>query len=438
MSPSNGTNVILTERAPNLALPLQFFLTALTALVALLVISIWKSGLLALDYVHNSATLAVTHLFTLGFGGLVLSGAMYQLTPVVLHSRSPKPAWVNLHLALQTLGLVLMVIGFLQYQTWFLIVGGSLVVASGILFAINLLPVFRQAENLNWHGYFLFMAVLFYLSTLGWGLVMSLNMRYGFIAAVEGAPLAAHLALGVGGWFSLAIIGVGTKLVPLFAPSKPLPSKFVAVTGLSLVLGVMTFLIGLFTWRFILWGGALMMTAALLSYTGGVLYTIHIRRGKAMDFSLVFAATGALLSSAVSVTALAGLAGLWDSLYLQAGLLCLYMLGWIGGTILGMLLRILPFVVWLHRSRTRLTIDERIPFIHQMFHPSLGWTVYLSWFSGAVLISAGFVWSNEIAIATGAVVCLFGLFALGWAVSQVLRHVRRGSPALFPNRGHKS
>ncbi len=433
----SGTATILTERAPVLALPLRFFLLGVLALIALLGISMWKAPLLAMDYVHNSATLAVTHLFTLGFGGLILTGAIYQLTPVVLHSRPPKAAAVNLHLVLQFSGLVAMVVGFLQLQSAWVIVGGSLVMVSGITFAANLVPTFRRAENWNWHGYLIVVAVLFYLSTLTWGLVMGLNMRYGFISGPAGAPLAAHLALGLGGWFTLAVLGVGTKLVPLFAPSKPLAPWFVASVGLSLIAGVLTLVIGLFTWSHLVWAGALLMTTAVLGYTGAVGYTISRRRGKALCFSSVFAGTAASLVSAIALTALAGLAGIWDSLYVQAGLACLFMLGWVGGTILGMLLKILPFMVWLHRFRSRLHAEERIPFIHQMFDPVLGWVVYVNWFVGSTMMAAGYALSQGFLISAGAILSMIGLVTFGWIVGQVLRQVRPGSPALFPNFGHK-
>lgn len=180
------------------------------------------------------------------------------------------------------------------------------------------------------------------------------------------------------------------------------------------------------------------MTASVLGYTGAVGYTIARRRGKALSISLVFAATAATVVSVIALISLAGLSGLWNSLYIQAGLACLFILGWIGGTILGMLLRILPFMVWLHRFRNRLHVQERIPFIHRMFDPVLGWVVYVSWFLGSGVMAAGFARSEETAIAAGAVLCMIGLVTFGWAVGQVLRQVRPGAPALFPSIGQKS
>ncbi|HYG59833.1 MAG TPA: hypothetical protein VD902_17350, partial [Symbiobacteriaceae bacterium] len=81
------TDTILPERAPTLGVALRFFGAGLGFLTVLLFVAIWKAPLLRADYLHNPATLAVTHLFTLGLGGSVVTGALYQMLPVLLHSR---------------------------------------------------------------------------------------------------------------------------------------------------------------------------------------------------------------------------------------------------------------------------------------------------------------------------------------------------------------
>jgi len=145
-----------------------------------------------------------------------------------------------------------------------------------------------------------------------------------------------------------------------------------------------------------------------------------------------------VLAILIAITALAGLSDLWDSLSVQAGLACLFMLGWIGGHILGMLLKILTFMVWLQRFRSRLHSQERIPFLHQMYDPRLGWVVFTTRFLGSTVMAGGYAWSQGLAITAGSMLCLISLATFGWLAGQVLRQVKPGSPALFPNRGHKS
>jgi hypothetical protein len=117
-----------------------------------------------------------------------------------------------------------------------------------------------------------------------------------------------------------------------------------------------------------------------------------------------------------------------------ASLVLLLALGWIGGTILGMLLRIVPFLVWLHRFRNRVRPQEKIPFLHEMFQPRWGWLAYLAWFPAVVALAAGVGWGQWLLCGAGALLGAVSLAGLGIALGQTLYHVRPGTPALFPGR----
>ena len=70
------------EHTPGLALPLRFLLLApwFGALAGLLLV--WQGGE-ALATRWAPATLAVTHLLTLGFLGMAMAGSLLQMVPVV-------------------------------------------------------------------------------------------------------------------------------------------------------------------------------------------------------------------------------------------------------------------------------------------------------------------------------------------------------------------
>jgi hypothetical protein len=430
-TPKVGPDTIIPERAPSLWVPLRFFLGGLFALAVLLVVAYQKAPLLAADYLHNPATLAVTHLFTLGLGGMVVMGALYQMVPVLLYSTLFSERLANVHLAVHATGLVLMVTGFLKFATLWTATGGGLVLTGAILFVINLGMTFRRAERWNWHGAFMPVAVLFYLSTLIWGFVLALNQRYGFLGEVEGAPLTGHLTLGFLGWFSLMIVSAGLKLVPMFAPAKSLPPRLVAATGGGLAAGVLAILAGLWLGRPLLWAGAVLAAAALLSYAGLISYAYLHRRTGPLDFSVRFSLTAAYFM----MPAVLGLP--WAPREWQAGLTFLFALGFVGGTILGMLLRIIPFMVWLHRFRNRTHKLEKIPFLHELFQPRYGWIAMLTWFPAVVLFSLGVALVQGLLITVGAIVAMIGLAAYAWALRQVLHHVKPGTPALFPGPSRK-
>ncbi|MDB4894398.1 MAG: hypothetical protein JWN15_660 [Firmicutes bacterium] len=177
--------------------------------------------------------------------------------PVLLYSRPLGRVPVLLHLFLQTLGATTFVLSLLLSRPGWLPWGGSLVATSALVFVVNVAPMCRTVERWNWHGVLIAAAVFFYAATNVWGLVLALNLHTGFLGGDPYLLLAAHLALGLVGWFSLLIAGAGLKLVPMFAPASPLPG-----------------------W---LWPGALLMALGALGYAGGVMYSFRHRRAGPLD-----------------------------------------------------------------------------------------------------------------------------------------------------------
>lgn len=430
----NNPEVILPERAPRLWVPLRFMLAGLGFLAALLLFALFQAPDLAADYRMNPAVLTATHLFTLGFAGMITSGALYQMVPVLLHQNLWSERLADLHLAIQGVGAATLSYGFFNQQTGPIITGGTLVVVGALLLLLNLFRTARAAPRRNLHAGFMGAALLFYLITISWGLLLATNQRYGFLIGFEQVSLPTHLLLGLGGWFSLLIFGVALKLVPMFAPSRPLPTRVRMAVGGSAAVGITVTLIGLWTSAGLLSLGIVIMALATLAYTGALWYSFAVRRSGPLDFSVRFA----LLASLFLVGTVAAGVGGWVSQGLnrsqQAGLVWLFALAWIGGTIIGMLLRILPFMVWLHRFRHRLDRQERIPFLHELFHPALGWCAFHGWFVGAGLLALGVGTFSPGHIQLGAGIGALGAVAFGAAVFQTLRQIPPGTPPRYPGR----
>ena len=411
-------DTINPERAPRLGVALRFFATGIAYLAAMLVLAAVKAPILAFDYLHNAATLGVTHLFVLGFAGSVAMGALYQLIPVLLHATLRSEPAANLHLGVHASGVLAMVAGFLQFNLPWIIAGGSLITGGACLFFWNMASTGMRAERRNWHGAFVGVALLYFAGTLTWGLIMAFNMGHGFLGENAGATLGTHLALGLLGWYSLLIVSVGLKLVPMFAPARFLPPRAVAAVSGTLAVGVAVTIAGLWLSGPLVAGGLLLTAAALLAFAGTAGYTYLHRRTGPLDFSVRFAVIAFPFASRD-----------W-----QAGLVVLFALAWVGGTILGMLQRIVPFMVWLHRFRNRTHKQERIPFLHETYQPRLAWIAYLAWFPGALLLSAGIAVHMQMLIAAGSVIALAGLGGFVLAQRQVLHHVPPGTAPLFPGR----
>ncbi|MGB7479845.1 MAG: permease, partial [Burkholderiaceae bacterium] len=78
------------ERTPGLMAPLRFFLTAPPFALAAALLLLWQ-GEAALQTRWAPATLALTHLLTLGFLASAMTGALMQILPVVAGVELPRP-----------------------------------------------------------------------------------------------------------------------------------------------------------------------------------------------------------------------------------------------------------------------------------------------------------------------------------------------------------
>jgi hypothetical protein len=125
------------EQAPPLSIPLAFFLTAPFAVASAGAALFW-SGSAALSSSWSPPTMAIAHLGTLGFLGMVMLGALYQMTPVVAGSPVPRVRTAHAVHGLLLLGIAGLVCGIARGAGAHVLAG---VVALGFAFLLFLGPV---------------------------------------------------------------------------------------------------------------------------------------------------------------------------------------------------------------------------------------------------------------------------------------------------------
>lgn len=346
-------------KSPPPALPLAHFLGGAAALVLLQPLLLAKAPMIFADFRFQPATLAAVHLFTLGWATSVMMGAFYQLAPVILLTETPpwRPAAAS-GLLFGT-GAALLILGFYRYDTQLIIPGGSLAALGVLLFGWLMVRTMRTSKAWTLTGTYMVTALAFLGVTVLWGLTMALNLRYGFLGGIARTDrLGAHLALGLGGWFLLTIIGVSYQLLPLFlhAPrGDGRPARW--------ALGFMAGGLGL-TFAALALGLPGPLTAACLLpvAAGAAIFgrdlagIVRRRRYAQIDLGMRYALTGfGFLALALLLTLMA-VSGLVPALRRGPGpALAVWMglPGFVATMILGMLYKIVPFLLWRRRWRSR-------------------------------------------------------------------------------------
>ncbi len=165
--------------------------------------------------------LAITHIIALGWGTMIILGASHQLVPVIIEGKlySEKLAYISFVLA--AIGIPLLVYGFYIFDMgspakW----GGRLIVLSILAFLINIGVSISKSKTESIHAVFVFTATLWLFLTVALGLAQVYNFTVIILPKSSLYYLAMHAHAGIIGWFLLLIIGVGSRLIPMFLISK--------------------------------------------------------------------------------------------------------------------------------------------------------------------------------------------------------------------------
>jgi hypothetical protein len=308
-------------------------------------------------------TLVLVHLIAIGWLSLLLCGALFQFVPVLV-ARSLYSNTLPLPTLLFLLaGLGALLAGFLQLAGTIdfapsLLPYGAISLAIGFTLVLyNLGRTLWQARPLPLQARFVAVALVCLAATVTLGAIFSFvfgtTVHSDALLAIAGYGLPLHVSAGLGGWLTLAAIGVSYRLLAMFmlAPElngrRPqavfwLGSGALAVAilgGLASLLGNMSVFPTLFL------GGALGAVAIALYLADAVhLYRARKRRIIELNSRMAAFALATLAASVALAVALLAHDRFKEQL---CALVFLVAFGWLGGLGLAKLYKIVAFRTWL-------------------------------------------------------------------------------------------
>ena len=431
-APEPGMEGLRLEQAPPLSIPASFFAAAPVALAAGGAILLW-AGEGAVRSAWAEPTIALAHVGTLGLLAMVMWGALYQMIPVVVGTPVPVPRLAHAVQALLAAGVACLVAGVGWHRPPLVWAAISLLPLAFLLFAVpvGIALVRGGARTPTRGGMGLALAALLVTVTLGvW-------MAHGHASArfPGSRPLwmQVHLGLALLGWVGGLLTAVSWQVVPMFyladAPSGRVTGSTLTAIGATILLSPLVLVAALLDAG----SAAELSAAAALAASPGALavWALHPlvtlraisrRRRKRADPSLLFWKVGLALGPATLGAAAAVL--LLDDPRLPVAFGWLAILGWAGVIVHGMLLRIVPFLVWFHRF-SPLVGREPVPSVRKILpdaHAHLGLSAHLAALAAGLLaIATQSPWAARLA---GALLLLTAL-----ALSRSLAHALRQRPA---------
>ena len=351
------TGGLRLDQAPPLAIPAAFFVMAPIAMLAAGAL-LTHTGGLALQTAWMPATVALTHLGTLGLLALVMMGALYQMTPVVAGAAVPRIGLAWGVLAGMVLGVGLLARGIPTNTAWMLQAAGLSLGAAVLLFIGPVGAALLSAPGRNETTWGMKLAVASLCGVVLMGLAMAVGGTLGHPVVSRLPWIQAHLTLGLLGWVGALLVGVSWQVAPMFYLAEPVPRIWqratlgLLVAGLVSVVGAhgLSAFVELPGWATGRLLPVLAAPAAIAVWGLHPLTTLRSlarRKRKRKDVSLRFWQLG---MGAALATLTAGALAWWrpEAAWPVAfGWLAIW--GWAGATMHGMLTRIVPFLVWFYR-----------------------------------------------------------------------------------------
>ncbi|HSI90094.1 MAG TPA: hypothetical protein VK927_03210, partial [Adhaeribacter sp.] len=276
---------------------------------------------------------------------------------------------------------------------------GCLLVLAFILFNINLQLTLRSTKTWTIEADFISTSGIWLFLTGLVGLLMAINFTVPFLPESHLHYLKLHAHLGMAGWFLLLIIGVGSKLLPMFLLSHHVPTKKLSLSYYLINLGLLLFAADqLFFQTPFQFAYGLMVGAGMLLFAWFVLDAYRKRVRKQQDAGMQQSLIAVMLMALpiVLVVAVSELVTMPEKLRLHLYLvygISIFM-GFISALILGQTFKTLPFIIWMHRYQ-HLVGRETVPQPKDLYSDGLVKVQNFTYLGGFVLLLTGAALFNQ-------------------------------------------
>jgi hypothetical protein len=351
--------------------------------------------------------LAITHTMALGWGTMIILGSSHQLLPILIERELFSNRLAHLTFVFAAAGIPLLVWSFYTFNMqWPAQTGAVLINVAVLLFLINVAAGVAQSKTENVNAIFVFTAgIWLFITTLIGGLLV-FNFSHNVLPADSLHYLSLHAHVGIAGWFLLLVIGVGSKLIPMFLISKYNNPAMLWGIFMLINTGLISFIfIFLFTnvaWLHLF--PVACMAFALLQFGRFCRNSYRQRIRKQVDAQMKISLISVALMVVPLITLIVVVATLLflpvnTKLVLAYGFTIFF--GWLTAIILGMTFKTLPFIVWnkIYHAKAGL---GKTPDPKELFSAGLFNGMVISYLPGFLLFAIGVAIANALMIKLGA------------------------------------
>jgi len=424
MFSNNNNDPLVKNTSHKVVLP--FYLYASISFLFSTILLFFSTEAFTQHYFHPQ-TLAITHSMALGWGTMIILGASHQLVPVLIEGRlySIKLGYASFFLA--GIGIPLLVYGFYFFAMgWQAQWGGIFINAAIIAYLLNLTISMVKSKKENLHAVFVFTAVLWLLLTTLVGLLLAFNFTAAILPKGSLHYLSLHAHMGIVGWFLLLVIGVGSRLIPMFLISKYSNTKLLWVIYGLINGGLIAFLISFLyfsnTSFYFLSVLAILLAIALFGYYCYQSFKQRIRKQVDEQMKISLLSIGMMLLPVVLLILIIGLllAGSANTkLVLAYGFIVFF--GWLTAIIFGMTFKTLPFIIWNKVYHLQAGLGKT-PNPKDLFSSPVFYAMGIAYLCGFGLFITGIFTANIVVLKMATLLLILAALLYNWNVIKLFMH----------------
>jgi hypothetical protein len=424
MFPSSPSAGLAQNTSYKVVLPFYIY-GALSFLIATILL-LFSSSSLVQHYFHPQ-TLAITHAMALGWGTMMILGASHQLVPVLIEGKLYSDALAYLSFLSAAIGIPLLVYGFYHfYFGWEAQWGAILINAAIVFYLINIAVSMIKSKKENVHAVFVFTATLWLLITIIVGLFLVFNFTHNILSQDSLHYLPLHAHLGIIGWFLLLVLGVASRLIPLFLISKYHNVKILwwiyGLVNFGLISFIVIFLYIGKSWLYFFPLSAILISIIMFGFFCKKAYLDRLR--KKVDDQLkisLFSVLMMLLPLLVLlIIILMMLFSVDDPKLILTYGFCIFF-GWITAIIFGMTFKTLPFILWNKTYHDKAGMGKT-PNPRELFNNKIFQIMSVFYLAGFVLLIAGILISNTFILKFAALLLVVTAFLYNTNVFKMIMH----------------
>lgn len=387
---------------------LPFYIFAALSFLLSCTLLLLNTGVIHQHYFHPQ-TLAITHLMALGWGTMIILGASHQLLPVLIEGKLDSYLLALLSFVFAAIGIPLLVIGFYLFNTGLILQTGAVLInLSVICYFLNVINSIAESKKYNVHAFFIAAASLWLFATTFFGLLLVFNFSRSWLPENSVEYLSLHAHMGLAGWFLLLVIGVASRLIPMFLISKYSSPKTLwwifALINLALIGFIVLKTNHVFPESY--YSPFLLVLIALVLFGNYCYkaYKVRIRAHVDEQMKISLLSVGLLFLPLISLIVII----FFISEKSEISIVLLYgfsiFFGWITAIILGMTFKTLPFIIW--NKTYKSLANKSTPAPKDLFSEKLFNLMAVLYLTGFFIFLAGIVSLNDLFLKAGAIFLL--------------------------------